>query len=173
MLLKRAIFILAAGMLFSVPIGCSKKVVKTDVKPVVEQKPVEPVQQPEEVTFKPTDMDDEMRAVLVPVYFDYDKYTLRSDAIQVVEKAAGFLDRYKQVRIMLEGNTDERGTDEYNMGLGENRARAVKKYLAGFGLPDNRFEIVSYGKTRPVDPNCTTEQCHGLNRRVEWKVLAR
>ncbi len=152
-------------------VGCSKKKTKIDMAPSTAAE-VRQERAPEKESLEPIDMGDETRKVLVPVYFDYDKYDLRADAIETLSRIAPFLAENSSMRIMLEGHADERGTDEYNVGLGENRARSVKKYLTKYGLPAKRFEMVSYGKTRPVNPNCLDEECHGRNRRVEWKVLS-
>ena len=74
---------------------------------------------------------------------------------------------------MAEGNADERGSSEYNMGLGENRARAVKNYLTGYGIDASRIETTSYGEERTARTGCGSDDaCHQENRRVEWTVLA-
>jgi peptidoglycan-associated lipoprotein len=111
---------------------------------------------------------------LVPVYFAYDKYDLLPESVSKLEKIAPFLQSNTAIRVLIEGNADERGSAEYNMGLGESRARTVKNYLTTYGIPDTRMEITSYGKERPAVPNCgEDESCHAKNRRVEWKILAK
>jgi peptidoglycan-associated lipoprotein len=155
-------------------VGCGKKTTKLE-NTLPEPEPSRPpVYTPEQETkFVAQDMDEEMRRILVPVYFDYDRYNLRSDAVEIMEKIASFLEQHKGIRILIEGHADERGTDEYNMGLGENRARSARNYLTGYGLSGNRFEMVTFGKSRPANPSCNDDPCHQLNRRVEWKVLSR
>lgn len=159
--------------------GCSKKVTKIEPipepKPQVEApEPEKPVPQPVVEAFVPVDLDAKMREILQTVYFDFDKYDLRSDAISVLGRIAGFMQEHKTVRLLAEGHCDERGSSEYNMGLGENRAKAVKKYLTSYGIAADRIETTSFGKERPVKMNCAADDnCSQANRRVEWKALAK
>ena len=122
-------------------------------------------------SFKAEDLDAEMKALFVPVYFAFDKYDLSRDAITNLEKIAAFLKDKATVKVLIEGNADERGSAEYNMALGDNRARAVKKYLVGYGISGDRLETTSYGKERPAVADCSDEDCHAKNRRDEWKRL--
>lgn len=85
------------------------------------------------------------------VFFDYDKYTIRADAMPVLNAQAAWLDRYSAVKIQVQGNADERGTREYNMALGERRAQAVRDYLMAHGVAGARLSTISYGKERPID----------------------
>jgi peptidoglycan-associated lipoprotein len=174
------IAIIAGAACFLVAAGCSKKVTKVEEplqKPKTEQpapKSAEPqaVQLPD--SFKVEDLDSKMKEILVPVYFNYDKYDLMPESVSKLEKIAPFLQSNTAIRVLIEGNADERGSAEYNVGLGESRARSIKNYLTTFGIPDNRMEITSYGKERPAFPNCgADESCHAKNRRVEWKILAK
>jgi len=161
-------------------VGCSKKVTKIEAplpepKPsAVAPEPEKPKPQPPVEQFVPVDLDAQMREILQTVYFDFDKYDLRPDAIDVLGKIAGFLQEHKTVRLLAEGHCDERGSSEYNMGLGENRAKAVKKYLTSYGIAADRLETTSYGKERLVKLNCgADDNCAQANRRVEWKALAK
>lgn len=108
-----------------------------------------------------------------PVYFEFDRYDLKPEAISTLERLAGFIREHDGVRLMSEGHADERGSSEYNMGLGENRAKAVKNYLTSYGISSDRIETTSYGKERPANFSCSDEDCHSKNRRVEWRVLAK
>ena len=141
-------------------------------KPIVipaPEPPPPPVEQ-----FVPIDLDAQLREVLQTVYFDFDKYDLRPDAISSLGKIAAFMQEHKTVRLLAEGHCDERGSSEYNMGLGENRAKAVKKYLVSYGITGDRVETTSYGKERPAQMNCgADDNCNEKNRRVEWKALAK
>lgn len=75
---------------------------------------------------------------------------------------------------MAQGHADERGSSEYNMGLGENRSKSVKNYLTSYGISSDRIEVTSYGEERPAQSDCgNDENCHQMNRRVEWLVLAK
>jgi len=84
------------------------------------------------------------------VFFDFDKYNLKPDARRILEKQAAWLKKYPQLSITIEGHCDERGTREYNLGLGERRANASKDYLVALGVAANRIKTISYGKERPV-----------------------
>jgi peptidoglycan-associated lipoprotein len=161
--------------------GCSKKVTKVEEplqKSKAESSTPKPAEQPQTVqladSFKVEDLDAKMKEILVPVYFNYDKYDLLPESVARLEKIAPFLQSNSSIRVLIEGNADERGSAEYNMGLGQSRASSVKNYLTTYGIPDNRMEITSYGKERPAFPNCGEDDvCHAKNRRVEWKILAK
>jgi len=100
-------------------------------------------------------------------YFDFDSYTLRSEALEVLNAHIGLLqDNDRTVR--LEGHTDERGTREYNMALGERRANSVRDYMVANGIASYRIETVSYGEERPVAYG-SGEANWSQNRRVELK----
>jgi peptidoglycan-associated lipoprotein len=155
--------------------GCQKKVTKVETQPepkppVVETPPLKPVDD-----FSPVvDLDAELRQILQTIYFDFDKSDLRPDAISKLEAIARYLQAHPSVRVLAEGHCDERGSAEYNMGLGENRAKAVKKYLTSYGIDAGKLETTSYGKERLVKMGCgADDMCHEANRRVEWQVLAK
>ncbi|MBD3391069.1 MAG: OmpA family protein [Chitinivibrionales bacterium] len=178
-MIRSKILCVAAVCMAVLAAGCSKK--QTKVAPEVEPAPQEEVVEPEtkefvpsdEDVFRPVDMDEQMRQVLSTLYFDYDKWDLRPESIEVLEGVAAFMSENPGVRLLVEGHADERGTNEYNIGLGENRAKAARQYLISYGVEENRLEYTSYGRERPANPNCQTEECHAKNRRVEWKVLAK
>ena len=86
------------------------------------------------------------------VYFDFDKATIRADAGPILDGQAGWLRRYPEVRVRIEGNCDERGTREYNFALGARRADAVRDYLVAHGVAAGRIATISYGKEQPIDP---------------------
>ncbi|HTC64410.1 MAG TPA: peptidoglycan-associated lipoprotein Pal [Candidatus Saccharimonadales bacterium] len=98
-------------------------------------------------------------------YFDYDKADIRADARDNLSQTAQFLRSYPQVKIVIEGHCDERGSTEYNLALGDRRAAAAKQFLASLGISADRMETVSYGKERPF---CTAsdEACYTQNRRA-------
>ena len=97
-------------------------------------------------------------------YFDYDKADLRPDARAALSKTADFLKNYPRFKVTIEGHCDERGSTEYNLGLGDRRASAVKQYLVSLGLSADRLSTVSFGKEKPF---CTesSESCWQQNRR--------
>ncbi|MDB5426192.1 MAG: OmpA family protein [Phenylobacterium sp.] len=91
------------------------------------------------------------------VYFDFDKYDVRSDAAPLLDAQTGWLKRYPAVQVRIEGNCDERGTREYNLALGARRANAVREYLVSHGVEAARISTVSYGKEKPIDPGSGDE----------------
>jgi len=97
------------------------------------------------------------------VYFDFDQFNIRADAIPVLEAQASWLNRYPAVQVRIEGNCDERGTREYNFALGARRANSVKQFLIEHGVGAARITTVSYGKERPIDPG-ETEAAWAHNR---------
>ena len=102
-------------------------------------------------------------------FFDYDQYTIREDARGALEMSARWLNGNPKVRVKIEGHADERGTNEYNLALGERRAQAAKRFLASLGVDESRMSAISYGEERP---SCSdmTEGCHAKNRRVHFTV---
>lgn len=100
------------------------------------------------------------------IYFDFDRAELSPEAVAIVNRHADFLARQPGTRIRLEGHTDERGTREYNIGLGERRARSVASALRARGVSGDQFEIVSYGEERPAQLG-SNESAWAQNRRVE------
>jgi peptidoglycan-associated lipoprotein len=100
-------------------------------------------------------------------YFELDKSDLRDDARAALTKDAEFLRSYPQVKVSIEGHCDERGSTEYNLGLGQRRAEAAKNYLISLGIPADRMETTSWGKERPF---CTEhdESCWQQNRRAHF-----
>ena len=89
-------------------------------------------------------------APLLPIYFDFDKSNIRQDQRARLEKNADYLKQNKSVKVRIEGNCDERGTNEYNMALGERRAINAKKYLINLGIHSDRLHTISYGEEKPL-----------------------
>ena len=114
-----------------------------------------------------------VKEALQVIYFDYNSFQLNSDATDRLQIVADFLRENTGLRVLIAGHCDERGSSEYNMGLGENRARVVKDYLLNIGIKPIRIETTSYGKEQPASAFCRDDQCHSKNRRDEFKVLAR
>lgn len=100
------------------------------------------------------------------VYFDFDSSEIRSDYVPVVAAHAAYLAKYPTARVRLEGHTDERGSREYNIGLGERRAQTVRKALMLQGVQDSQITTVSYGEERPAVEG-SDEAAFAQNRRVE------
>lgn len=98
------------------------------------------------------------------VFFDFNKHTLTPDAQRTLDHQGSWLMTYPAVTVTIEGHCDARGTEKYNMVLGEKRAQAVKDYLTSLGIAADRLNIVSYGKSRLEDQGLT-EEAHAKNRR--------
>jgi peptidoglycan-associated lipoprotein len=104
---------------------------------------------------------------LSTVYFEYDSFNLTSDAKSALNAAAQWLKANPSAQIQVEGHTDERGTTEYNLALGERRAGAVKDFLVMAGVPAAQVSTISYGEERPVGVG-SNEQAWSQNRRAEF-----
>jgi peptidoglycan-associated lipoprotein len=119
---------------------------------------------------------DQLLAKIEDAYFDYDKSTLRPDALNALQADAtelrDILKDYPDYKLTIEGHCDERGSDEYNLALGDRRVQASKDYLVQVGIPSSQLNLVSYGKMRPV---CTEhdEACWQRNRRIHILAMAR
>lgn len=105
---------------------------------------------------------------LRPVYFDFDRSDIRTSDAQTLDSNARWLQSNRTAQVIVEGHADERGTTEYNLALGERRARAARDYLISRGVEADRITVLSYGEDRPV---CTqhTETCWAQNRRAEFR----
>jgi peptidoglycan-associated lipoprotein len=148
--------------------GCSKKITKVATVPVEEPK-IEP---PPVVVPPPVDsnaiLQGLLRSALQNIYFDFDKSDLRQDALERLRIIGQLLYEHEKITIMIEGHCDDRGSSDYNMALGEQRAQAAKQWLVGYGIAANRVQTTSYGKERLAMPGCTDESCHERNRRCEF-----
>jgi peptidoglycan-associated lipoprotein len=115
-------------------------------------------------------LNDEMP--LGDVKFDYDQSTIKDDQRGILQKNADWMRRWTTTRVSIEGHADARGTNEYNLALGDRRARAVMDYLAGLGIAADRMVVVSKGEESPV---CTemTETCYANNRRGHFVITAK
>jgi len=106
------------------------------------------------------------------IYFDFDKSDIRSDQRSTLNRNAELLSKYKTVRIQIEGHCDERGTNEYNLALGQRRADSAKQYLVEYGISSSRISTVSYGEERPVATG-HNESAWAKNRRCEFVITAK
>ena len=104
------------------------------------------------------------------IHFDYDKYFIREDAKPVLEINATWLKKFRSAKILIEGHCDERGTEEYNLALGEKRAKSTQDYLISLGISADRIRIISYGKSQPLDPG-HNEDAWQRNRRAQFLVI--
>jgi peptidoglycan-associated lipoprotein len=110
--------------------------------------------------------------LLKDIRFDYDKYDIRSGDAEVLKENAAVLKKYPTVKIQVEGHCDERGTNEYNLALGERRANSTKKYLTSLGISLDRMSTISYGEERPLDSS-SQEEAWAKNRRVHTIILSK
>ena len=175
--------VLAIILIFFV-IGCAKKYAKMpeeltrmekDVKAEEVQK--EKTKETEIVKEKILTSEKPKEVVLTEVkesifefkdaLFDYDKYDIRPDARGALDSIAEWLNKNKNVNVFIEGHCDERGTNEYNLALGEKRANAAKEYLLARGIAAKKINTISYGEEKPL---CTkqNEDCYQKNRRAHF-----
>lgn len=165
---KAAAFALVAVMVAA----CATKKTEETVTETTTPPPV--VTQPAPVTSTgplPGSLDDFRVTVGERVFFGYDRFDLSPEARATLEKQAAWLRRYQNVRVLVAGSADERGTREYNLALGARRAASAKEYLVSLGVPAGRIETVSYGKERPLDSR-QTEEAHALNRNAHTQIVS-
>jgi peptidoglycan-associated lipoprotein len=129
--------------------------------PVVEPPTPEPVEPPPPLPPPPDPADVDA------IYFEFDRYDLKDDARTQLLTNAKELERRSDVSVTIEGHCDERGTVEYNLALGEKRAKAAQDYLINYGIDASRISTVSYGEERPKDPG-SNEDAWSKNRRDEF-----
>jgi peptidoglycan-associated lipoprotein len=113
--------------------------------------------------------EEEFNARVQPVFFDYDTYDIRGDAQAVLAKNADYLNSHPNIKVVIGGYCDERGSDEYNLVLGQNRAEAAKTALVTAGIAADRIRVISYGKEKPFCSD-STEECWQLNRRDGFAI---
>lgn len=116
------------------------------------------------------DLQELFQATVKDAFFDYNTADIRADARESLLKDAEFLNLHSDIRFAIEGHCDERGSEEYNLGLGDRRATSAKKYLVSLGIADDRIRTTSYGKERPF---CTehNEACWQQNRRAHFVMI--
>jgi peptidoglycan-associated lipoprotein len=112
---------------------------------------------------------EEEEIVLMSIYFDFDRYNLTKEATDILSDNAAVLMENPSISILIEGHCDERGTDEYNLALGEKRAIAARDFLVRFGIAKSRVSVISYGEERPLDPG-HTEEAWAKNRRAAFVI---
>ncbi len=173
--MKRFTYILMSLFLLAFLVGCAGK--KPGLKPAVEQPKTETEtknqETPEPIKEEPVTTESEDLAGKVDlqrIHFEFDKYRLTDEAKEILAENARVLKNNSRVRISIEGHCDERGTAEYNLALGERRAQAAKNYLMELGISENRIQIISYGKERPMDMG-HDEDSWAKNRRDDFVVV--
>lgn len=169
-------------------VGCSKKYTKApEVTAVPEDGSSTEMVDPEGIeeefveeiilTAKESDIaetvispEEEAKSIFKDVFFDYDKYNIRPDARPILDNVANFLDRNKQFNVVVEGHCDERGTNEYNLALGEKRAKSAQSYLSSLGVVSSRVMVLTYGEEKPFCPE-QNEVCWQKNRRTHFVLV--
>src|SRR5690606_19247310 len=163
--------VLTAARLCTAAVACSKKVKETP-PPAEPTPPATTDTAPTPGAYTPEDLDTDACLRQRVVYFDFDQDALRPEFQAAMACHAKYLNDRPSARMTLEGNADERGSREYNLGLGERRANAVSSALQANGGSAGQITVVSYGEERPT---CTTssEDCWAQNRRVEIVYTAK
>ena len=154
--MKRYALILALVMALAAGFGCAKK---TTGEPGYDD-----------------GMTPEMRAAVQQitdgrVYFAFDKFNIENQYKEMLKQKGDLLKQYPAIRVRIEGNCDDRGTQEYNLALGERRARAAYEYLVMMGVNPNQLEMISYGKENPAVQG-NNEAAWAKNRRDDFRVIA-
>lgn len=169
--MKRTLLI-AVMMIFVVALaGCHGKKVKPATTPegatklpagVVESQPRDT-----EKPVRPIEPSETAGEALKDIHFDYDKYNITDQAADVLSGNAEYLMKHPEVGVLIEGHCDERGTEEYNLALGEKRALASRDFLVRFGIDRSRTSIISYGEEKPLELG-GTEDAWARNRRAHF-----
>ena len=143
----------------------------TDDEPKKPQEPVQPAAAAESA--KVVDQENAPKAfVAEAVYFDFDEYAIKADAQGKLDGLGGHLKTNASVSVQIEGHCDERGSQEYNLALGERRANSVKNYLSQLGVDGGKLSTISYGEERPAADG-HDESAWGKNRRAEFVINAK
>ena len=172
--MRGIVILLVAALALSVA-GCGKK----KVEPVDKDLEREAAERAAEEAAKKAELPERRPEPVVPVrpedikldniYFEFDKYDLTPEAKTTLSRNASIMMEHPDFGILIEGHCDERGTEEYNLALGEKRALAARDYLVGFGIAKTRISVISYGEEKPVDPR-HNEEAWAKNRRATFVV---
>src|SRR6266850_150740 len=167
MSLRRMSFTAILLVMVIVLTGCAKKVPPPAPPPPAARPLTE-----DEIFQRKTIAELNAERPLADVYFDYDMSTVRDDARAILQRNADYLRRWPTIRVTIEGHADARGTNEYNLALGERRGASVKDYLVSLGIGADRMLAISKGEEEPL---CTemTEACFAMNRRGHFIITAK
>jgi peptidoglycan-associated lipoprotein len=147
------------------------RIEKVEQPPAVQPPAVKKPEISEEELFMAKSLDQiNSEKPLLMIHFDYDKYFIREDAKPVLEANAAWLKKFKTAKILIEGHCDERGTEDYNLALGEKRAKSTFDYLVSLGISGDRIKTISYGKSQPLDMG-HDEVAWQKNRRAQFLVI--
>ncbi len=159
---KRLTLVLALVVALGAGFGCAKKQAASDQAPV-------------EVADTTDNAAIERAAQTITdgiVYFDFDKFDIKGEYRDMLRQKAEIMKAYPSIRVRIEGNCDARGTQEYNLALGERRARAAYEYLVMLGVNPDQLEMISFGKERPAVEG-TGPAVWAKNRRDDFRVIAK
>jgi peptidoglycan-associated lipoprotein len=159
--------LLVCGMILTV--SCSKKQVKPDTGAMPEKSSVKSADVDEDAAVRREMQQAREAFENEDVYFDFDKSDLTADARSVLERKAAWLRSNADESVTIEGHCDERGTAEYNIALGERRAKSAMEFLVDMGIEASRLDQVSYGEERPIDPG-HDEDAWAKNRRAHFVI---
>lgn len=148
------------------PVKEQPKIEKVEEAPAVKK----PELTEEEIFMSKSLEQINLEAPLKMIHFDFDRYFIREDAKPVLEANAAWLKKFRPAKILIEGHCDERGTEEYNLALGEKRAKSTMDYLVSLGVSADRIKIISYGKSQPLDPG-HDEIAWQKNRRAQFLII--
>jgi peptidoglycan-associated lipoprotein len=179
------VLVLVLGLSVVLFTGCAKRdIVKEEV--AKEEKVVAPEEKPAAV--QPTEaelqkqkmeaalrekrLEEKQASEFKDIYYDFDKFNLKPEARELLRRHADWLLEHSNFDVIIEGHCDERGTNEYNLALGERRAASAMKYLADLGVEKKRLTTISYGEELPLDPG-HNEEAWAKNRRAHFVVTPR
>ena len=166
----RWLILILALLILILPACAGKKTVpEEDIEPVEKVPPPPPLEEVEEPSEEEEAVIEEEPIELEDVYFDFDKFSIKDKYKKVLSANADNLLAHSEVNLLIEGHCDERGTIEYNLALGEKRARAVVDFYLAYGVDARRLSIVSYGEERPFARG-NTEAAWAKNRRAHMVV---
>lgn len=165
--------------------GCAKKIVPME-SDAQEQKEEQAVSKPKEdmgkkeSKIKETDIGSSRTmpkkdkpagktAGIETIYFDYDQYNIREDMREQLESNAKWLKSHPKLSVKIEGHADERGTAEYNLALGQRRAKAIRQFLLALGIESSRLSMISFGEEKP-GCSAQTDRCFAKNRRAQFDL---
>jgi peptidoglycan-associated lipoprotein len=164
--MRKTVILLLMGLAVTILVaGCCQM---ETIPPVVEQPPPPPEPTPPPPPPPPPPEVKEIR--LEPIHFDYNRFDLRPGDVEIMKRNLATLQENPGTIVKVEGHCDERGTVEYNLALGEKRAKAAMDFLVKMGVDASRLSIVSYGKEKSVDPG-HDESAWWKNRRAEFVIV--
>jgi peptidoglycan-associated lipoprotein len=156
-----------------VPAASATQPAEVPTKPPVKEEAV----QAQTVKEAPTTVKEEATTAasqaiesLENIYFDFDSYVLTAKSREVITRNAEAMKKSSSISVQVAGNCDERGSDEYNLALGEKRAKSAATYMSTLGVPASRLSTISYGKEKPADPG-HDEAAWAKNRRDEFVII--